>query len=154
MRCSKAKRTRLYSQLQEGKAGFLGRISELELITLYSMSDVCAFPSFLAGFGMPPLEAMACGAPVITSNTSSLPEVTGDAAILVDPHDTHALANAITRLLGDEQLQEDLRQKGYLQAQQYTWSNAAHKMLSVYQKLYKGVTDYSEETELNSVSYT
>ena len=53
---------------------------------------------------MPPLEAMACGAPVITSNTSSLPEVTGDAAILVDPHDTHALANAIARLLGDEQL--------------------------------------------------
>ena len=138
----------------EDKVRFLGRISDLELISLYSLADVFAFPSFFEGFGMPPLEAMACGAPVITSNTSSLPEVTGDAAILVDPHDTHALANAIARLLGDEQLQEDLRQKGYLQAQQYTWSNAAHKMLSVYQKLYKGVTDFSEEAEINSVSYT
>lgn len=95
---------------------------------------------------------MACGAPVITSNTSSLPEVTGDAAIQVDPHDIHALANAISRLLEDKQLREDLRQKGYLQAQKYTWSKAAHKMLSVYQKLHDGVTDFSEEAEMNSVS--
>src|SRR5438552_17321109 len=102
----------------ENKVRFLGRISDHELITLYSLADVFAFPSFFEGFGMPPLEAMACGAPVITSNTSSLPEVTGDAAILVDPHDTNEIANAIARILGDEQLQEDLRQKGYLQAQQ------------------------------------
>jgi glycosyltransferase involved in cell wall biosynthesis len=134
----------------EDKVRFLGRISDLELITLYSLADVFAFPSFFEGFGMPPLEAMACGAPVITSNTSSLPEVTGDAAILVDPYDTHAIANAISRVLGDEQLQKDLRQKGFLQAQQYTWSNAAHKMLSVYQKLYDGVTNFSEESEMNS----
>ena len=138
----------------ENKVRFLGRVSDLELITLYSLADVFAFPSFFEGFGIPPLEAMACGAPVITSNTSSLPEVTGDAAILVDPLDTHALANAISRLLGDEQLQEDLRQKGFLQVQQYTWSNAAHKMLSVYQKLHNGVKDFSEEAEMNTVSYT
>jgi len=133
---------------------FLGRVSDLELITLYSLADVFAFPSFFEGFGMPPLEAMACGTPVITSNTSSLPEVTGNAAILVDPHDTNAIANAITRILGDEQLREDLRQKGYLQAQRYTWSKAAGKMLSVYQKLYKGVTDFSEEAEMNSAPNT
>jgi glycosyltransferase involved in cell wall biosynthesis len=137
----------------EDKVRFLGRISELELITLYSLADVFAFPSFFEGFGMPPLEAMACGAPVITSNTSSLPEVTGDAAMLVDPYDTHAIANAISRLLGDEQLQERLRQKGFLQAQKYTWPKAAQKMLSVYQKLYNGVTDFSEEAEMNSVSF-
>src|SRR5229473_6029407 len=71
----------------ENKVRFLDRVSDLELITLYSMADVFAFPSFFEGFGIPPLEAMACGTPVITSNTSSLPEVAGDAAILVDPHD-------------------------------------------------------------------
>jgi glycosyltransferase involved in cell wall biosynthesis len=136
----------------ENKVRFLGRVSDLELITLYSLADVFAFPSFFEGFGIPPLEAMACGAPVITSNTSSLPEVTGDAAIQVDPYDIHAIANAISRLLGDKHLQEKLRQKGYLQAKQYTWSNAAHKMLSVYQKLYNGVKDFSEEAEMNSVS--
>jgi glycosyltransferase involved in cell wall biosynthesis len=137
----------------EDRVRFLGRVSDLELITLYSLADVFAFPSFFEGFGIPPLEAMACGAPVITSNTSSLPEVTDDAAIQVDPHDIHALANAISRLLEDEQLREDLRQKGYLQAQKYTWSNAAHKMLSVYQKLHNGVKDFSEEAETNTVSY-
>lgn len=131
----------------ENQVRFLGRVSELELITLYSLADVFAFPSFFEGFGMPPLEAMACGTPVITSNTSSLPEVAGDAAILVDPHDTHAMAEAIIHVLEDEQLQEELRQKGYLQAQRYTWTRAADKMLSVYQKLYKGVTDFSKEVE-------
>jgi glycosyltransferase involved in cell wall biosynthesis len=136
----------------EEKVRFLGRVSDLELITLYSLADVFAFPSFFEGFGIPPLEAMACGAPVITSNTSSLPEVTGDAAIQVDPHDIHAIANAISRLLGDEQLQEKLRQKGYLQAQKYTWAKAAHKMITVYQKLHDGVKDFSEEAEVNPVS--
>lgn len=136
----------------EEKVRFLGYVSDLELMILYSMAEVFAFPSFFEGFGIPPLEAMACGAPVITSNTSSLPEVTGNAAIHVDPHDTLALANALSRLLGDAQLREDLRQKGYLQAQKYTWSKSAHKLLSVYQKLHDGVTDFSEETQMNSVS--
>ena len=146
---------RIVTELKlENKVRFLGRVSDLELITLYSLADVFAFPSFFEGFGIPPLEAMACGTPVITSNISSLPEIAGDAAILVDPHDTNAIANAITRIVEDEQLQEELRQKGYLQAQRYTWSKTASKMLSVYQKLYKGVTDFSEEAELKSASYT
>ena len=123
----------------EKKVRFLGRVSELELITLYSLADVFAFPSFFEGFGVPPLEAMACGAPVITSNTSSLPEVVGDAALLVDPHNTGELAHAITRLIENEELQEELREKGYRQVKQYTWPNSARKMLSIYEKLYNEV---------------
>lgn len=127
------------------KVRFLGRVTAHELITLYSMADIFAFPSFFEGFGIPPLEAMACGTPVITSNTSSLPEVVGDAALLVDPHDTEALAAAMTRLLADEALREELRQKGYQQAAHYTWANAARKMLTVYNKLYQGETHFADE---------
>jgi glycosyltransferase involved in cell wall biosynthesis len=134
----------LVAELQlERKVRFLGRVSELELITLYSMADVFAFPSFFEGFGIPPLEAMACGAPVITSNTSSLPEVVGDAALQVDPHDMDALSNAIQRLLDDEGLREDLRQKGYEQIKHYTWAASARKMLTIYQKLYNGETVFT-----------
>jgi glycosyltransferase involved in cell wall biosynthesis len=129
----------------ENKVRFLGRVSESELITLYSLADIFAFPSFFEGFGIPPLEAMACGSPVITSNTSSLPEVVGNAALLVDPHDTHAIAQAITEMMENEPLRENLRQKGYVQVQHYTWSQAATKMLSVYQQIYEGATTFSDD---------
>lgn len=132
----------------EKKVRFLGRVSELELITLYSMADVFAFPSFFEGFGVPPLEAMACGAPVITSNASSLPEVVGDAALLIDPHNTSELAKAMIRLLEDEQLREELRQKGYARAQLFTWPKSASKMLSVYQRLYDGATNFTDEVAM------
>lgn len=129
----------------EKKVRFLGRVSDLELAILYNLADVFAFPSFFEGFGVPPLEAMACGAPVITSNTSSLPEVVGEAALTVDPHNIDELAQAITRLLGDEKLREELRQKGFERAQIYTWPKAAQKMLDVYQSLYNGATNFSGE---------
>ena len=140
---------RLVEELKlEKKVRFLGRVSDLELVTLYSLADVFAFPSFVEGFGVPPLEAMACGAPIITSNTSSLPEVVGDAALLINPHNTGELSGAIMRILENKQLQEELRQKGYERVKEYSWPASAHKMLSVYQKLYEGVTNFSDEKNL------
>lgn len=139
----------LVAQLKlEKKVRFLGRVSDLELAVLYSLADVFAFPSFFEGFGVPPLEAMACGAPVITSNISSLPEVVGAAALTVDPHNIDELAKAITRLLGDEKLREGLRQKGFERVQLYTWPKSAQKMLDVYQGLYNGATNFSGEVTL------
>lgn len=131
----------------EKKVRFLGRVTELELVTLYSMATLFAFPSFFEGFGVPPIEAMACGTPVITSNISALPEVAEGAALLVDPYDIDALADAITRLTGDENLREELRQKGYERVKQYTWAISARKMLNVYQKLYNGEKNFNIEDE-------
>ncbi len=129
----------------ENRVRFLGRVSEHELIALYSMAEIFAFPSFFEGFGIPPLEAMACGAPVITSNTSSLPEAVGDAALLVDPQDISAIAEALTHLMESEALREELRQKGYRQIRRYTWPQAAAKMLHVYQQLSQGDTILTDE---------
>ncbi|MBV8695979.1 MAG: glycosyltransferase family 4 protein [Chloroflexi bacterium] len=129
------------------KVRFLGQVSGLELVTLYSMAEVFAFPSFFEGFGIPPLEAMACGTPVITSNTSALPEVVGDAALQVDPYDTAALAEAILRLLQDEPLREELRQKGYQRVLQYTWAESARKMLNIYKKLHEGESHFADGVE-------
>ena len=133
----------------EKKVRFLGRASDLELTTLYSLADVFAFPSFFEGFGVPPLEAMACGAPTITSNTSSLPEVVGDAALTVDPYNTAELAAALLRVLSDEKLREELREKGYKQAQLYTWPKSAQKMLAAYETLYNGATTFTDEAALS-----
>jgi glycosyltransferase involved in cell wall biosynthesis len=96
---------------------------------------------------MPPIEAMACGAPVITSNTSSLPEVVGDAALQVDPHNVDELAHAITRLLQNQQLREDLRQNGYQRAQLYTWERSARQTLRIYQQLSTGQQNFADKAE-------
>jgi len=135
---------KLVSDLQmEHKVRFLGRVSDLELITLYSIADSFAFPSFFEGFGIPPIEAMACGTPVITSKTSSLPEVVGDAALLVDPSDIADIAQAIVRLTQDADLCATLQQKGYQRAKEFTWEKSAYKMLNLYQRLYHGESDFS-----------
>ncbi|MCX7860389.1 MAG: glycosyltransferase family 4 protein [Chloroflexus sp.] len=112
---------------------FAGYIPEEELPLWYAAATVFVFPSIYEGFGMPPLEAMACGTPVITSNTSSLPEVVGDAGLMVSPSDTVALAEAIRRLLTDADLRAELRQRGLARARRFSWAETAAKTLAAYQ---------------------
>ncbi len=112
-----------------------GRLSVADLRLLYSHADLFVFPSVYEGFGMPVLEAMACGAPVITSNRTALPEVAGDAAVLVNPEDTEELAGAIIRVLEDSALRDKLRAKGFERARQFTWQRAAERTLAVYREV-------------------
>ncbi len=107
-----------------------------ELVALfYSKADLFVYPSHYEGFGLPVLEAMTLGTPVITSNTSSLPEVAGDAALLVDPNDSTSLAEAILRVLGDSQLREELISKGKERATLYSWEKTAKETLRAYRSL-------------------
>ncbi len=119
----------------EAKVVCPGRVSFEDLRVLYSAADLFVFPSIYEGFGMPVLEAMACGAPVITSNTTSLPEVAGDAAILVDPLDARELGEAMVRVLSDEKLREALREKGFERVKHFTWEQAARRTMEVYREV-------------------
>jgi glycosyltransferase involved in cell wall biosynthesis len=110
---------------------FTGYVADADLPALLSGALAFVFPSLYEGFGMPVLEAMACGVPVLTSTTSSLPEVAGDAALLVDPHDTQAIAQGITRLVADAALREQLRQRGYEHVAAFTWDRCALETLGV-----------------------
>jgi glycosyltransferase involved in cell wall biosynthesis len=102
-----------------------GRVSDEFLPTLYSGALAFVYPSLYEGFGLPPLEAMACGTPVLTSNVTSLPEVVGDAGLLVDPYNVEAMAHGIRRLVEDSALREELRKKGLERAKQFTWERTA-----------------------------
>jgi len=112
-----------------------GRLSQKDLQLLYSRTALFIFPSLYEGFGMPVLEAMACGAPVITSRTTALGEVAGDAAVLVDPGDARELADSMIRILDSEPLRASLRAKGFARAKEYTWSQAALLALELYASL-------------------
>jgi glycosyltransferase involved in cell wall biosynthesis len=112
---------------------FTGYLADDDLPALYSAAELFVFPSLYEGFGLPPLEAMACGTPVVTSNVSSLPEVVGDAALLVDPHDVANLAATIERALADRTLWTDLRQRGLERARWFTWERAAIATIGAYQ---------------------
>lgn len=111
---------------------FLGRVPGDTLPALYNGALIFAYPSLCEGFGLPPLEAMACGVPVIASHTSSLPEVVGDAGILIDPTDTQALANALVSLAANAELRADLSARGLARAALFSWEEAARKTLEVY----------------------
>ncbi|MGH7231600.1 MAG: glycosyltransferase family 4 protein [Nitrospiraceae bacterium] len=119
----------------EDRVSCPGPLSVEDLGLLYSCADVFVFPSIYEGFGMPVLEAMACGAPVITSKTTALPEVAGDAAVLVDPVHVEELADAIVRVLDDQDLRESLRAKGFERVKRFTWEQAARRTLKVYRQV-------------------
>jgi glycosyltransferase involved in cell wall biosynthesis len=104
---------------------FAGFVPREELGLWYNAATIYAYPSLYEGFGLPPLEALQCGTPVITSNVSSLPEVVGDAALTVDPTDVEALCEALVRLANEPQLREDLRGRGPIQAARFSWDRTA-----------------------------
>ncbi len=114
---------------------FIDHIPELDLAYYYSSATLLAYPSFYEGFGLPPLEAMACGCPVITSNTSSLPEVVSEAGIMVNPYDTDSLAQAMRLVLTDSKLRDDMVRKGLEQAKRFSWERAARETMEVYEKV-------------------
>jgi glycosyltransferase involved in cell wall biosynthesis len=118
----------------EGAVVRLGYVPDADLPALYSAATVFAFPSLYEGFGLPVVEAMACGTAVVCSNATSLPEVAGDAAVLVDPRDPEALAGGLLRVLDDAALRDDLGRRGLARAQRFTWEEAARKTLEVYRK--------------------
>lgn len=114
---------------------FLGYVPQDELIALYNAAGVFVYPSNYEGFGLPVLEAMQCGAPVVTTTASSLPEVAGDAALLVPPQDVEALAEAIHRILTNTQLASDLSKRGLEQSKQFSWQRCALETIQVYRSL-------------------
>jgi glycosyltransferase involved in cell wall biosynthesis len=116
----------------DSRVHFVGRVSSEDLLYLYNSAELLAHPAFYEGFGLPPLEAMACGLPVIVSNVSSLPEVVGDAGLLIDPHDVDELTVGMWRVLTDEELRQEMIEKGLRQAARFSWDRAASETLGIY----------------------
>jgi glycosyltransferase involved in cell wall biosynthesis len=114
---------------------FLGFIPIEMLRVFYDAAKIFVFPSLYEGFGLPPLEAMAHGTPVVTSNTTSLPEVVGNAAVLVNPENVFEIMRALHRVLLDQPLRDKLKQRGYEQVQRFSWDDSARRILSVYEEV-------------------
>lgn len=115
---------------------FTGYIDAEDLPALYSAAQVFVLPSLYEGFGLPILEAMSCGAPVITSNMGSIPEVAGDSAILIDPYDIKAIADGLLEVFSNRQLREELMEKGLRRAKNFSWKRVAEETLGVYNEVY------------------
>lgn len=113
----------------------IGYVSDDDLVKFYNLADIFIYPSSYEGFGLPVLEAMACGTPVITSKSSSLTEVAGDAALLVKPGDVEELADAIRRLIEDSACRQEMINHGFKQARQFTWLRAAQKTVELFEKV-------------------
>ena len=113
---------------------FTGYVSDEDLPALYNTADLFVYPSIYEGFGLPPLEAMACGTPVITSNVSSLPEVVGNAGIMVNPYNVNELADKITEVLTNEELKKELSQKGLERAKLFSWEKCAKETMEVFEE--------------------
>lgn len=117
----------------DGHVVWLGHVDQLA--ALYCGAAVMVYPSFYEGFGLPPLEAMACGTPVISSNTSSLPEVVGDAGIMIDPRDELGLAESLAEVLSDPERRQQMRIRGLAQAAKFSWRRTASETLAAYEQL-------------------
>lgn len=117
---------------------FKGFVDDSSLREYYRRATVVAYPSLYEGFGLPPLEAMACGVPVVTSNTSSIPEVVGDAALMVSPYDVEQLASTLTEVLKNGSLRQTLSKRGLEQVRKFNWYRVARNILSVYYEIYDG----------------
>lgn len=111
---------------------FFGFVSDTTLASLYRLASVFVFPSLYEGFGLPPLESMAAGTPVITSNVSSLPEVVGDAALLIDPYEPGEIAAAMRRVLTEPELRDDLRARGLARVKQFSWDRSVRRVREIY----------------------
>jgi glycosyltransferase involved in cell wall biosynthesis len=114
---------------------FFGFVPDQTLAALYRLADVFVFPSLYEGFGLPPLEAMASGTPVIASNVSSLPEVVGDAALMIDPYEPQAIAEAMERVLTDSALRADLRTRGLARAREFSWERSIKRVREIYDEV-------------------
>ena len=112
-----------------------GFVSRSDLVALYRRTDALVYPSFAEGFGLPVLDAMACGAPVVTANTGALPEVGGDACLYVDPADTQAIVSVVARVLDEPGLASDLSRRGRHRAAQFSWRETARQTLAAYRKV-------------------
>jgi len=126
-KASSSLRSQIREARLEGRVEFIESANNGELACLYRGALAFVFPSLYEGFGLPPLEAMACGIPVLTSNVCSLPEVVGDAGVLADPLDVEAIADGMCRLVGDDDLRADLRRKGLLRAKEFSWASVANR---------------------------
>ena len=113
----------------------IGFVDEDDLPDLYRGASIFAFPTLYEGFGLPILEAMACGTPVVTSNVASMPEVAGEAALLVDPHSPEQIALALGRLSADAELRGRLRQDGLRRAGEFRWETTARRTMDVYREV-------------------
>ena len=116
----------------------IGFVSKEDLIKIYNLATVYCQPSFYEGFGLPVLEAMACGCPVVAAKTSSLPEVCGQAALMVDPKDEADIARGLNKVMSDKRTRESLREKGFEQIKKFSWKKVVNETVAVYEKVVEG----------------
>jgi len=114
---------------------FTGAVEDSDLPIIYNIADAFVLPSLYEGFGLPVLEAMACGVPVITSKAGSLSEISGDAAVLIEPDDLQGLTEAMQHVLEDTAFQKDIKRLGLVHASTFSWEKCARETLSVYQQI-------------------
>jgi glycosyltransferase involved in cell wall biosynthesis len=134
----------IYQRIQalhlEARVRFIKQPSPAHLVALYNGASVLILPSFYEGFGLPVLEAMQCGTPVIASNRACLPEVVGQAGLLFDPDDTAALAEGLRRILHDASLRQELIHRGLERVQRFSWETSARQTLQVYKRVVRDVS--------------